>query len=504
MAEVNRANRTFLSQNNKQSGYGDALRGASNVVGNFAQQEIKKEKSLSDVNMANSLNNADREAMEFTNKWREQNSLNPLDESKRKDLDEGIKGIYNKWGENVGNYSKEEYSLMSNKRFMNYNLSNTEWGIGQNKKNVYTGLEQNVDTNLKQGYDYGYKGDLNGALKSFENSQEALEISSRALSPQEKARLLGSFQSDYMTKYMEGNISKNPYEAKKALNNKDVIDGINDTETVVKLREMADRRIKAMETQYRKDAKDRELRKLGLSDKEEAKEVAANLYERSLLFGFNQKAEGGVSNPDLRDIGSVVEFRNEIRKYKPIVDKSSYKKMMADSGRSLYQMAQEEYGLQEEDERQDTILGQNTILGFGLRQDNNVGSTAFASVDKRTQDVDDVSPDFTATFQSSLYEDTYIALQNEGIDMDSRDKKDIKRAREVSEQVYIEKMRDLIPESSSYTDEQLLKPSIFQQVKTDARRKAIYGNAPTTMPARRPAPKQKTSGTVGKYTYTVK
>lgn len=177
---------------------------------------------------------------------------------------------------------------------------------------------------------------------------------------------------------------------------------------------------------------------------------------------------GEVKNKQLNNIESLVQFKQELKnskasfvnpKTKKVDDK--FNTINSQTQTALYKMAQNDFG------EQNTSVNKWNEFGSNYHM---VGNNVLSNIDTRIPQ----KTDKYISFKASVYEDTVIALTDNGLDLYSEDPKQIEKAQEVANKVYLNRIRGEFGGLEQYKDETLLKSGTFENLDLNKRRNILF------------------------------
>lgn len=222
---------SFIPQN---TGMGAAVAGALNTV-NDVFNKVKQDADVAQFADLQAKQNIELYSASENHKIKWQSD--PNSDLAKTEWKQAYRDITSKYDAQVSPFLKRDWTQQQSKVEMNYQATNAEWALNQNRINTQVNLKNSVESNLQLAQRQGLNGDLAGALASFSNSHDVmLKSGASVLGDVTTKELLNSYESDYMTMFVSGLTDKNPAYALKLLNDTRVKGSIKDNEQVAKLR----------------------------------------------------------------------------------------------------------------------------------------------------------------------------------------------------------------------------------------------------------------------------
>lgn len=196
---------------------------------------------------------------------------------------------------------------------------------------------------------------------------------------------------------------------------------------------------------------------------------------------FRMTDSGIIKNPDLNNLSSLIEYRQELKNNRSAMSESKYKTINSKTRNSLYRMATNMYG-----EKGKPV---DYVMQF-WKDDipSTVGNNVFSNIDFRVAK----EGDEYNTLRADLYEETAVELSKQKIDLDDGDVEIINKAQEIANKVYVDKMRSVYGGLPNITDENLLRPEVFENIEMNRKRSILYPEGVKTPPRKEPAEPTKT------------
>jgi hypothetical protein len=174
----------------------------------------------------NSLNDLQNDVAVLNQKYKSENSFNPLNEDSRKLYDEEIEKLYSEKRNGVPASFLEEYDR-SFANFQSKNSANMEiWAFSQNEKNVLTDAQTGIQRDLTTAFSFGEEGNIFDAATYFESQDDLIKQNIAGLNPQTQQALYGNFKSDFYTNFINGSMKNDPEATLRLLNDKRIKEGI--------------------------------------------------------------------------------------------------------------------------------------------------------------------------------------------------------------------------------------------------------------------------------------
>ena len=155
---------------------------------------------------------------EFTNQWRLANQGNPNNQEARKEWQNGVQEILNKYGSEIDPIAGQSWNLTATKLTESYNQGLNQWAITQNAENVKLDIADNMVANFQLAKNAGISGDIESAKANFVNSYKQLYgYAVGSLGETGAREVLKDYEENFMTSFIDGLSRENPKQALELL-----------------------------------------------------------------------------------------------------------------------------------------------------------------------------------------------------------------------------------------------------------------------------------------------
>lgn len=211
---------------------------STNLTQRIGENVLKTER----LKTNNELNDIQNQVAVINNKYKSENSQDPLNEGNRKRYNEEIEKMYSEKRKNVSSMFLKEYDS-SFSQFQSRNKANMDiWAFDQNEKNIITDSQNGIKRDMSTAFSMGSEGNLFDAVTYFENQDKLIQQNLVNIDPQTHSKLYGSYKSDFYTNFINGSMNQNPEKTLMLLKNKNIKEGI-EPETYSKLKEATENKL---------------------------------------------------------------------------------------------------------------------------------------------------------------------------------------------------------------------------------------------------------------------
>ena len=225
----------------QNTGEAQALAGLANSVGALIQTKQKQD----ELKITNYSSQADLDMLQATSEYRNKMALDPMNHEAQEKLSTDYDKIFAQYDNKIGINAKGKWNKTKNILKQQYKVANGKWVLAQNVKNGESNLKEGIESSLKKGYISGIEGDYQTAMESAGLKELQLRESAEGLVSQDQLEEdMKNFKSDYTKNFIMGRISRNPDEASKLLETREVKDAIGSEEAEKLLNNMIDVKIK--------------------------------------------------------------------------------------------------------------------------------------------------------------------------------------------------------------------------------------------------------------------
>lgn len=160
---------------------------------------------------------------EFTNQWRLNNQANPNNQEARKEWQNGVQEILNKYGSEIDPIAGQSWNLTATKLTESYNQGLNQWALAQNAENVKLDIADNININLQRAYSAGQNGNIEQAIQDLDISFGQLEgYGVSSLGATNTKALLKDYKKNYIKNFIAGQMMTDPQSALESINNEQI------------------------------------------------------------------------------------------------------------------------------------------------------------------------------------------------------------------------------------------------------------------------------------------
>ena len=160
---------------------------------------------------------------DFTNQWQLANQGNPNSQTARKEWQNGVQDILNKYGSEIDPIAGQSWNLAATKITEGYNQGLNQWALNQNAQNVKLDIADNMSTNLQRAYTSGQNGNIEQAIQDLDISFNQLSgYGNSALGSTNTRALLKDYKKNYIKNFIAGQMMTNPQAALESIGNEQI------------------------------------------------------------------------------------------------------------------------------------------------------------------------------------------------------------------------------------------------------------------------------------------
>ena len=202
-----------------------------------AQDYRKNLMAQQDVKIDTNSTKARVEADKLVNDLRLKYQANPDSADMKKEMQEGLSEIWQRYGADIDPIAKGKWDLTVNKLNGAYEIANNQWGIKQREENTKINVAENMNTNYQLAYEYGMNGNLTGAIAELDVSYNQLnDYASKGMGSMDSKALLKDYKKQFIKNFIDGQMQTNPEAALQTINNKDIQRALEDPREIEKFK----------------------------------------------------------------------------------------------------------------------------------------------------------------------------------------------------------------------------------------------------------------------------
>lgn len=214
MVHIPTTERKFYDNSTKVSSLGATSSALLSAAKDMQRTYMQQQQIKIDTNSTKARVEID----DFTNQWRLNNQANPNNQEARKEWQNGVQEILNKYGSEIDPIAGQSWNLTATKLTENYNQGLNQWALAQNAENVKLDIADNMVANLKLAKNAGMSGDIEGAKENFISSYKQLYgYAVGSLGETGARQVLQDYEENFMTSFIDGLSRENPKQALELL-----------------------------------------------------------------------------------------------------------------------------------------------------------------------------------------------------------------------------------------------------------------------------------------------